>query len=128
MIFTLLIAAFVFGLLIFFYSFYVIYKGVKVACVKAKTEYQEECVDSLIKVVKAGDKTFRDKNHAVWALGQLADKKALPFLYELGDFLPKQERCSYDDFLCKYEVEKAIKWCERGNVTSWMYRNRENWH
>lgn len=128
LVLTSIFAAFVFALLIFFYSLFVIYKGVKMACLKAKTENQEECVDSLIKVVKSADKIFREKNSAIWTLGQLAETKALPFLYELDDFLPKQERCDYDEFLCKYEVQKAIKWCEKGNVASWMYRNRENWH
>lgn len=48
--------------------------------------------------------SFEEKNSAVWALGQFADQKALPFLHE---------------------IEKAIKWCKRGNLTSWMYRNIE---
>lgn len=113
-------------LIIFSYSLYAIYKDVKANCLKAQDEYKVDCVGSLIKVVQSENKTFRQKNSAVWALGQLADKKALPFLYELNKSLTQQERCAYDGYLCKYEVQKAIRWCESGNVTSWMYRNRES--
>lgn len=94
---------------------------------KAQNGYKEDCVGSLIKLVQSENKTFREKNSAIWALGQLADKEALPFLYELEKSLPEQEKCSYDSYLCKYEVQKAIKWCEKGNITSWMYRDRGNW-
>ena len=124
----LLVGAFlVGGLILFFYSFLVIYSGVKINCLKAQNEYKEDCVDSLIRLVKAEDKTLREKNSAVWALGQLADKKALSFLYELDKSIPEQGRCSYDGYLCKYEVRKAIKWCEGGNITGWMYKGRDEW-
>ena len=115
------------GLILFFYSFLVIYSGVKTNCLKAQNEYKEDCVDSLMRLVKAENKTLREKNSAIWTLGQLADKKALPLLYELEKSLPEQGRCGYDKFLCKYEVEKAIKWCEKGNITNWMYRGRDEW-
>lgn len=113
-------------LIIFSYSFYAIYKDVKANCLKAQNEYRNDCVNSLIKVIQSENKTFREKNSAIWALGQLANSKALPFLYEINKSLPEQERCSYDGYLCKYEVQKAIRWSESGNVTSWMYRNRED--
>ena len=123
----LLEALLVGGLILFFYSFLVIYSGVKINCLKAQNEYKDDCVDSLMRLVKAENKTFREKNSAVWALGQLADKKALPLLYELEKSLPEQGRCGYDRYLCKYEVRKAIKWCEGGNITNWMYKGRQGW-
>ncbi|HLD11298.1 MAG TPA: HEAT repeat domain-containing protein [Patescibacteria group bacterium] len=110
-----------------FYSLFIIQKDVKAACLKAKTFYQKGCVESLIQAVQSDDYSYREKNTAVWALGQIADKKALPFLTELASSLPEQERCHYDEFICAYEVQKAIKWCTQGNVTNWMYRNREQW-
>ena len=114
-------------LIIFFFSFFTIYKDAKTACLKAQNEYKEGCVGSLIKYIQSDGNKFGARNSAIWALGQLADKKALPFLYELEKSLPEQEKCSYENSLCKYEVQKAIRWCEKGNVTSWMYRDRENW-
>lgn len=106
---------------------YQIYKNVKNNCVLAKNKYKENCVDALIKFIKSDDETAREKNSAIWALGQLTDKAALPVLYDLDKSLPEQEKCSYDKYLCKYEVEKAIRWCEKGNITGWMYKNREAW-
>ncbi len=108
-------------------SFFVIYKDVKAVCLRAQNEYKEDCVDSLIKYIQSDNNTFRARNSAIWALGQLADKKALLFLYELDKSIPEQNRCNYDKYLCKYEIQKAIKWCEKGNITSWMYRNKESW-
>lgn len=123
-----LILVFLALLLIFFLagvflSFRTIYRGVKTNCQKARNEYGGDCVSSLLKSVQSEDKTIREKNSAVWALGQLADKRALPFLYELGKSLPEQKNCDRGQYLCKYEIQKAIEWCERGNVTSWMYEN-----
>lgn len=121
-------AVLIFGITVIIYSFWVIYQDTKTLCLKAQEEYKENCVNSLIKLVQSENKTFKEKNSAIWALGQMADKKALPFLYELDKSLPEQEKCGFDDYLCKYEVQKAIKWCERGNVTNWMYRNRGSWY
>ena len=110
-IFVSVFAILIFALTLFIYSFFIIYKDVKAACLKAQNEYQEDFVSSLIKYIQEDKHTFRARNSAVWALGQLADKKALPFLYELDNSLPAQEKCSYNEYLCKYEVEKAIMWC-----------------
>ncbi len=115
------------GAILFLYGFVVIYRDVKANCLKAQNEYKEDCVDSLIALVKDEDKTLRERNSAVWVLGQLADKKALPLLYELEQSLSEQERCDHDKYLCKYEVKKAIKWCEDGNITNWMYKGRAGW-
>lgn len=117
----------VLALILFCYSFYVIFGDVKKACLKAQSEYEGDRIISLVQYIQSDGNTFRARNSAIWALGQLADKKALPFLYELDKTLPEQEKCSYGDYLCKYEVQKAIKWCEEGNITNWMYRNRNNW-
>jgi hypothetical protein len=109
------------------YTFFVVYRGVKNNCLAAKSEFNQDCVNSLLEVVKSEDKTFRKRNSAIWALGQIADKKVLPFLYELNESLPEGEKCQHDRYLCRYEIQKAIKWCEEGNMTNWMYRNREKW-
>lgn len=103
-------------------SFYRIYSGVKTNCLKAKEEFGGECQEALIKLIKAENHSFQERNSAVWALGQLADKKALLFLEDLNKSLPVQDKCRYKEYLCKYEIEKAIKWSREGNVTSWMYK------
>jgi len=105
----------------FSYTLRVIYQDVKATCLKAQREYEEDCVNSLIKLVQSDKKTFRERNTAIWALGQLADKRALPALKSLytGKIPPKE---SFSQTLSQYELKKAIQWCEKGNATSWMYR------
>ncbi|MBC8383300.1 MAG: hypothetical protein H8E22_05815 [Candidatus Cloacimonetes bacterium] len=107
------------------FSFHAIYTGVKNVCVEAKQEFGQNCVQSLILFIRSDDHTQKQKIHAVWALGQLADSTAIPYLeefkekYECIDPSKKSKMC--------YELYKAIKWCTSGNVTSWMYKNREKW-
>jgi len=106
-------------------SFHAIYTGVKRICVQAKDEFGQNCVQSLILYIKSGNHSEKDKTHAVWALGQLADKNALPFL----ENLQQEYACESDQAksqIC-YEIYKALKWCTHGNVTNWMYKNREKW-
>lgn len=113
--------------LFFSLTLFSIYGGVKKACLLAKQEFREDCVNSLISFANSEKYSLRERNSAIWALGQLADKRALPLLYELNQSLSAEEKCEHDKYLCKYEIEKAIKWCEKGNLTHWMYRNQENW-
>jgi hypothetical protein len=108
-------------------SFFSIFRGVRSACIKAKVIYQLDCTGSLIEFIKFDKYSFRERNTAIWALGQLADKRALSYLEELNRTVPDSHKCSYDKSLCKYEIEKAIKWTVNGNMTSWMYRNQNNW-
>jgi hypothetical protein len=102
-------------------SFFTIYKQVKSNCQQAQYTYGGGCLEALIKVVQDDKANIRQKNSAVWALGQLADKQALPVLEKLYQELPIQNQCRYSEYICRYEVEKAIRWCRQGNVTSWMY-------
>jgi hypothetical protein len=50
---------------------------------------------------------LRERNLAVWTLGRLRDRRALPSLTAAytGDL------CDHDKTLCQYELEKAIKLC-----------------
>ncbi len=53
--------------------------------------------------------SLRDRNMAVWALGQMRDSQALSVLESVytGDL------CTHDKSLCQYELEKSIKLCGR---------------
>jgi len=117
---------FILALVFVIYTFSIIYHGVKTACLKAQNEYQEDCIDSLIKYVQSDEHSFKERNTAIWALGQLADKKALPLLQSLytGEDSVKDP---LNKAVSQYELKKAITWCEKGNATSWMYRNRDTW-
>lgn len=106
---------------LFFFSFYQIYLSVQKKCLSAIKEFDKDCIESLIEVIKSDDHTFKEKNGAVWAIGQIADKKALPFLEDLSNTASYEEPCWLDKDICGFEVKKAIKWCTKGNIISWMY-------
>jgi len=104
------------------YTFHQVYKGVARITEQAKAEFSGDAVEALTSLIKSEAYNYEEKNNAIWALGQLADPKALPFLEELMN--EAEDRTPFDrsSGLSKYEVEKAIKWCKKGNLTSWMYR------
>ena len=117
--------------ILFTFSFYKMYKDVKEITIMATNVIGKEPVPSLCEYYKSIYCVPDDKTRVIWAIGQIADKKALPFLYELE----KYNECSgfnakefHPDYEICYELSKAIKWCTTGNATSWMYRNRVNWH
>jgi len=93
--------------------------GVREISAKAVQEYPGERVEALISYVSSDSHSLRDRNRAVWALGQIGDKRALPVLkgfYKGGD-------CDHDKALCQHELQKAIKLCEGSvNATAWLPR------
>ena len=113
------------GLLVLFLFFVavtysIIYREVNRTCFRATSQYQEDCVDSLVLVLESEDVSIKQKNDAVWALGQIADKRSLPILKKLytGN-IPERE--PLDKVISQYELKKSIHWIETGNWTSWMY-------
>jgi hypothetical protein len=119
--------ALVAGLVIFAgaasYTFHRVYKGVVRITEQAKSEFSGDAMEALRSMIVSDSFSFEEKNTAIWALGQFADPDALPFLEELNSGIAEQ-RVPFDrsSDLSKYEIEKAIKWCKKGNLTSWMYR------
>lgn len=104
------------------YTFNQIYRQVTRITEVAKSEFSGAAVEALSSLIESDAYGFEDKNTAIWALGQLADPEALPFLEKLNskteeDIIPFDRSSG----LSKYEIEKAIKWCQKGNLTSWMY-------
>ncbi|MBN2087830.1 HEAT repeat domain-containing protein [Candidatus Peregrinibacteria bacterium] len=94
---------------------------VKTACYEAINIFEGDCTDALIQIVASDDFDYRQKNHAVWALGQLADRKSLDFLLSIYADSSEVIPCDRNSNLCREELDKAIKWCNNGNITSWMY-------
>src|SRR3989338_5428385 len=80
-------------------------------------------ISALIMVLNDDSNSFRERNSAVWAMGQLGDRKALSYLrqYYSGN-IPKRE--SLDKGLSQYELKKAINLASGGiNITSIFWRN-----
>lgn len=104
------------------YTFNQIHRQVYRITEMAKQEFGGNALEALSSLVKSETYNFEDKNTAIWALGQLADPEALPFLEQLNSGL-EEDVVPFDrsSGLSKYEVEKAIKCCLKGNLTSWMY-------
>lgn len=73
-------------------------------CEEACAKYPGTKVEALITYLKK-TKELRKKNQAIWALGELRDKKALPILETLYTGAP----CDHSRYVCQYEVKKAIK-------------------
>jgi hypothetical protein len=82
--------------------------GVYVDSKKAMAKFGGDRIDALIAVVDCETCDLRDRNHAVWALGMLHDKRALPVLYKYHTRKP----CNHMRQICQYELSTAIKWTE----------------
>ena len=116
------------GLLFFLFVFFVtasqIGFGVKDVCRTAKSKYRGDCVAALSRLVDDGGNSYKSRNSAVWALGQLGDKRARPVLakYYRGD--PPEKKCNRRKNLCQYELYKALKLVDGGlNISAFAWRD-----
>lgn len=113
-------------LLFFFIGSVWIGYEVKNLCQNAKWQYGGDCVEALTAQLKDEHQGFRTRNHAIWALGQIGDKRALLTLqtYYTGN-IPDRE--PLDDSISQYELEKAIKLLSDGkNITAFIWRGTIN--
>ena len=75
--------------------------GVKKVCAEATQKYPGDKVEALMMSVETEEHgydahRYSENNHAFWALGQLGDKRALPFLKKLSTGQP----CDHETNLC----------------------------
>jgi hypothetical protein len=73
-------------------------------------------VSALIAYVQSDRHSLRERNHAVWSLGQLRDSRALPVL----EAAFTGEPCHHDVALCQRELKKAIALC-RGEAPNILF-------
>ena len=93
--------------------------GVKDISAEATSLYPGDRVEALITYVKDENRSLRKRNLAVWALGQIGDKRALGVLNQFYTGGP----CDHDSRLCQGELQKAIKLCQGSlNATVWLPR------
>ncbi|MGI5828529.1 MAG: HEAT repeat domain-containing protein [Patescibacteria group bacterium] len=110
-------------LLLFFFigSVWIGYEA-KDLCQNAQWQYGGDCVEALIAQLDDEHQGFRARNHAIWALGQMGDSRALPVLekYYTGN-IPDRE--PLDETISQYELKKAINLASGGtNITTWLWR------
>jgi hypothetical protein len=84
----------------------------------AAREFRGDRVEALMAYVESDRHTLAERNRAVWALGQLRDRRALPVLERHRTGRP----CDHARFLCQQEVEKAIALCRAEGVRGWITR------
>lgn len=82
--------------------------GVNERSQSAMAQFGSDRVEALIALVDCQTCSLHDRTQAVWALGQLRDKRALPGLYKYNTGSP----CDYQRLICQYEISKAIRWTE----------------
>ena len=86
---------------------------------EAMREYPGDRVEAVISYVESESHSLKKRSKAVWALGYLGDKRALPVLKK--HFTGTS--CEHDKYPCQWELEKAIKKCEGGpNPCGWACR------
>ena len=89
----------------------------------AQGRYKGDCVDALIAHLEDEDNPYGERNHAIWALGQLGDNKALSVLekYYTGNIPDKEP---WNETISQYELKKAINLTSGGfNITAFVWRN-----
>jgi len=85
---------------------------------EARREFSGDRVEALSAFVDSEKHTLAERNHAVWALGQLRDPRGLPVLIKHRTGKP----CDHSRFLCQYEIEKAIALCRQEGARGWITR------
>ena len=100
----------------------VIGESVNDICTTAKLQHRGKCPESLVKYLKDDTNSFKDRNTAIWALGQLGEESALETLegYYTGE-IPERE--PLDEALSQHEIKKAINLINSGfNITAFLWR------
>ena len=95
---------------------------VKSKCREAKSEYGGDCTEAMMGLLNDESRGFRQRNSAIWVLGQLGDGRALPVLqsYYTGNIPPRKP---LDEAISQYELKKAINLTSGGgNITAIFWR------
>ncbi|HSK09668.1 MAG TPA: hypothetical protein VK911_08830 [Vicinamibacterales bacterium] len=82
----------------------------------AMREHPGDEVEALIAYVESDTHSLLERNRAVWALGQLRDRRALPVLEKHYTGEP----CDHGRFLCQHELQKAIKLSRGEGFGGWI--------
>ena len=115
------------GVLVLTFSIELSVKGI---CKTATQAHPGDKVQALTMYVKSDEygydtRRYRANNHAIWALGQLGDRRALPFLRDLVTGQP----CDHETNLCQGEIHKAIEKLESNsfNLPAFLWRGLLNY-
>jgi hypothetical protein len=96
---------------------YKVESQVQETCKMAVSVYPGDNIQALINVIKNENTCTRDKSKALWALGQLGDKKALPYLIENFNGIEETDICIYE---AQFAIEKIKN--ESFNLPGFLWR------
>ncbi len=114
-----ILSCFVLILIVFVMTCWSIRSSVKSISAEATQEHAGDRIEALMAYANSENHSLRERNRAVWALGQIGDERALPVLERFNTGQP----CNHDTSLCQRELGKAIKLCKGGlNLTAWLPR------
>lgn len=71
---------------------------------KVSLQFKTDKTEALLMLINSEEHTLKEKNKAIWALGVLKEKNALPKL----EMLYTGIECRHDSAICQYELYKAI--------------------
>jgi len=118
-----LVAVVVIGASVLGLTMHWISSDVRAACHEARQEFEGDCVEALVAYASSDQHTFEERNSAIWALGEIGDKRAVPALQRmLSTETLCPSPCNVSTCMCQYSVEKAIKLCEGLNIARWVWR------
>ncbi len=110
--FIIIVFSAIISLSFLFLSFWIGFFVMK-QCHMARANFRGDCVESLSQVIDDESKNIRQRNDAIWALGQFGDRRALSVLekYYTGKIPPREP---LDKTLSQYELRKALNLAKGG--------------
>ena len=120
-VFLILAATCLTGAIFLLLSIHHISTQVRAACSEASSEFDGDCVEALAAYVELEHHIYQERNHAIWALGEIGDRRALPALERLlgGELIDSP--CDTNRGICRYSVEKAIELCRGLNIVRYVW-------
>ena len=88
---------------------YIVYTAYDVSRT-ATHHFPGDRVEALLQQVECASCSMKERQSAVWALGQIGDARALPVLRAQVT----GRACNHEKELCQYELSKAIRHIEKG--------------
>jgi hypothetical protein len=121
-IYYFLISGFTFLSILLVFLLHWTSSDIRAACKEAQEEFSGDCVESLLSYLQSNQHTFKEKNHAIWALGSIGDERAVPVLRKYLTGKDCEKPCRTDLYICQYGLKKAIKHCQGLNVMKHVWR------
>lgn len=91
-----------------------------IAMAQSAHPHPDDDIAALIEYAESDEHDIKDRNHTVWALGQLCDDRALSVLEKLYT----GNECDHDKALCQYELGKAVDMCKNNPPDILFVTNR----